>query len=149
MGAPGSFYSHLFPANTLNSVHSNYSLQWLSRVPPAPCNEEGLPITEANVYISKTSPPTVAKSYLAQSEEDFSFFLKCRSVELVLNGHMVTMVLSFRGRPSVDPHVADDIEDKVARAETLANIIRSHAEASASHYFGAHIIDTLYAKLAS
>lgn len=31
-GVAGSFYQRLFPTNTLNFVHSSYSLHWLSQV---------------------------------------------------------------------------------------------------------------------
>ncbi|KAL5704704.1 salicylate carboxymethyltransferase [Ranunculus cassubicifolius] len=31
-GVPGSFYGRLFPTNSLNFVHSSYSLHWLSKV---------------------------------------------------------------------------------------------------------------------
>lgn len=31
-GVPGSFYERLFPSNSLNFVHSSYSLHWLSQV---------------------------------------------------------------------------------------------------------------------
>lgn len=31
-GVPGSFYSRLFPRNSLHFVHSSYSLHWLSKV---------------------------------------------------------------------------------------------------------------------
>ncbi|GAB2221540.1 hypothetical protein Droror1_Dr00012724 [Drosera rotundifolia] len=99
MGVPGSFHDRLFPAGSLHLVHSSYSLHWLSQVPQGLFTEEGTPINKGNIYISKTSPPAVAKAYLARYEEDLSSFLCCRSIEVVPYG---CMVLAVRGRPQVD-----------------------------------------------
>ncbi|XP_044469248.1 salicylate carboxymethyltransferase-like [Mangifera indica] len=93
-GLPGSFYGRLFPSKSVNIFHSSYSLQWLSQVP------EGLESNKGNIYMASTSPPCVLKAYYQQFQTDFSFFLKCRSEELVAGGRMV---LTFLGRRSDDP----------------------------------------------
>lgn len=56
---------------------------------------EGNPINRGNVYISKTSPPCVQKSYLEQFQRDFSSFLRLRSAEIIRGG---VMVLTIPGR---------------------------------------------------
>ncbi|KAF5454419.1 hypothetical protein F2P56_024086 [Juglans regia] len=93
-GVPGSFYDRLFPSKTLHFVHSSYSLQWLSKVP------EKLEGNKGNIYMARTSPPSVLRAYHAQFQQDFSMFLKCRAEELVLSGRMV---LTLLGRRSEDP----------------------------------------------
>ncbi|KAF5481273.1 hypothetical protein F2P56_001940, partial [Juglans regia] len=93
-GVPGSFYGRLFPTKTLHFVHSSYSLQWLSKVP------EKLEGNKGNIYMARTSPPSVLRAYHAQFQQDFSMFLKCRAEELVLSGRMV---LTLLGRRSEDP----------------------------------------------
>nr|UMB49635.1 salicylic acid methyltransferase [Viola tricolor] len=93
-GVPGSFYGRLFCRNSLDFVHSSYSLMWLSQVP------DGLEGNKGNIYMASTSPPEVLRSFYKQFQTDFSMFLKCRSVELVIGGRMV---LTFLGRRSENP----------------------------------------------
>ena len=50
--------------------------------------------------MASTSPPNVIKAYQEQFQRDFSFFLNCRSEELVAGGRMVLTIL---GRKSEDP----------------------------------------------
>ncbi|GAV56779.1 Methyltransf_7 domain-containing protein [Cephalotus follicularis] len=99
MAAPGSFHGRLFPRNTMDLIHSSYSVHWLSQAPSL-TSKEGLPLNKGKMYISKTSPPAVSKAYLAQFQEDFILFLKSRSQEVVSNG---VMVLTLHGRQSPDP----------------------------------------------
>nr|BAB39396.1 S-adenosyl-L-methionine:salicylic acid carboxyl methyltransferase [Atropa belladonna] len=93
-GVPGSFYTRLFPSESLHFVHSSYSLMWLSQVPDL------IEKNKENIYIASTSPPSVIKAYYKQYEKDFSNFLKYRSEELMKGGKMV---LTFLGRESEDP----------------------------------------------
>lgn len=86
-GVPGSFYSRLFPSNHLHFVHSSYSLHWLSQVP------EGIEDNKRNIYIARTSPPSVLKAYYDQFAKDFSTFLRCRAEEVVAGGRMVLTIL--------------------------------------------------------
>ncbi|KAA8539627.1 hypothetical protein F0562_026319 [Nyssa sinensis] len=99
MGVPGSFHGRLFPRKCLHLVHSSYSVHWLSQAPKGLTSKEGLPLNKGKMYISKTSPPAVREAYLAQFQEDFTLFLKCRSEEMVPHGRMV---LTLHGRPSSD-----------------------------------------------
>ncbi|KAL5122644.1 Salicylate carboxymethyltransferase [Glycine soja] len=89
-GVPGSFYSRVFPNQSLNFVHSSYSLQWLSKVP------EGVNKNRGNIYIGSTSPSNVARAYYEQFQRDFCVFLKCRAEELVEGGRMVLTILGRR-----------------------------------------------------
>ncbi|KAL5722377.1 salicylate carboxymethyltransferase [Ranunculus cassubicifolius] len=93
-GVPGSFFERLFPSQSLNFVHSTYSLHYLSQVPPGIENNKG------NIYISKTSPPNVYRAYLSQYQKDFKSFLSLRSKEIVPGG---SMVITIMGRQSSDP----------------------------------------------
>ncbi|CAN4107132.1 unnamed protein product [Withania somnifera] len=72
-GVAGSFYTRLFPSNSLHFVHSSYSLHWLSQVP------DGIESNKGNIYLTSTSPPSVVKGYYEQYERDFVTFLKYRS----------------------------------------------------------------------
>ncbi|XP_026393595.1 salicylate carboxymethyltransferase-like [Papaver somniferum] len=94
-GTPGTFYGRLFPRGSLHFVHSSYSLHCLYKVP------QGIEQSnKGNLYISKSSPPSVVEAYLEQFNTDFMVFLKCRSVELVDGGRMV---LTLSGRRNSDP----------------------------------------------
>lgn len=53
------------------------------------------PLNKGAIYLSKTSPPAVHKAYFGQFKEDFKFFLRSRSSELLPGG---AMVLTFIGR---------------------------------------------------
>lgn len=86
-GVPGSFYGRLFPSNTLHFVHSSYSLMWLSQIP------QGVEENKGNIYIAKTSPPSVVEAYFNQFRKDFTMFLRCRSKELIVGGKMVLTIL--------------------------------------------------------
>ncbi|KAL3507382.1 hypothetical protein ACH5RR_032764 [Cinchona calisaya] len=93
-GVPGSFYQRLFPTKSLHFIHSSYSLQWLSQVPELDETNKG------NIYMARSSPPSVVKAYFKQFEKDFSTFLNYRGEELVTGGRMVLTIL---GRKSEDP----------------------------------------------
>lgn len=57
-------------------------------------------MNKGSIYISETSPASVAKAYLSQFRRDFSLFLRSRSEETVAGGRMV---LSFIGRGTTEP----------------------------------------------
>ncbi|KAJ9169927.1 hypothetical protein P3X46_018069 [Hevea brasiliensis] len=78
---PGNFYERLFPPHSLHFVYSSYSLQWCSEVPK-------IPVNKGNIYLAKTSPPSVHRAYLNQFEKDMKAFLSCRSEEIIQGGHM-------------------------------------------------------------
>ncbi|XP_027357026.1 3,7-dimethylxanthine N-methyltransferase-like [Abrus precatorius] len=91
---PGSFYGRLFPDDTIHFFHSSFSLHWLSKTPNE-LTDTAEPINKGAIYLTKTSPPAVHKAYFAQFQEDFKFFLRSRSSELLPGG---AMVLTFIGR---------------------------------------------------
>ncbi|CAO2832575.1 unnamed protein product [Amaranthus hypochondriacus] len=97
MGVPGSYYDRLFHHNTLDFVHANYALHWLSQVPAGLVNEQGRPINKGNVYMSETSSRAVGNAYWTQFENDFTTFLEYRSEEIVSNG---CMLITLLGRPN-------------------------------------------------
>ncbi|CAA3029298.1 jasmonate O-methyltransferase-like [Olea europaea subsp. europaea] len=99
-GVAGSFYGRLFPKKSLHFVHSSSSLHWLSQVPRVLDSNILKPLNKGKIYISKSSPRSVLDAYLSQFKRDFTLFLKSRSEEMVVDGHMV---LSFIGRVSADP----------------------------------------------
>ncbi|XP_071720608.1 S-adenosyl-L-methionine:benzoic acid/salicylic acid carboxyl methyltransferase 3-like [Rutidosis leptorrhynchoides] len=94
-GVPGSFYNRLFPAKSINFIHSSYSLNWLSKFPKL---EE---INKGTIYLTTTTPKSVIKAYYEQFRKDFLGFLKCRSEELVAGGRMI---LTMFGRTTDEPH---------------------------------------------
>ncbi|KAL9142249.1 hypothetical protein ABFS82_14G156600 [Erythranthe guttata] len=96
-GLPGSFYGRLFPTNSLDFVHSSYSLHWLSRTP------EGLESNKDNICTANTSPPEILEAYIKQHRKDFSIFLSSRGEEMVRGGRMV---LTFVGGRLKDHHAS-------------------------------------------
>ncbi|KAL5764715.1 hypothetical protein ACOSQ2_017309 [Xanthoceras sorbifolium] len=97
-GVPCSFYERLFPSRSIHLIHSSYSVHWLSKVP------ENLGSNKKNIYIAKSSPPSVYKAYLEQFQRDFSSFLSLRSEEIIVGGRMI---LTFIGRNIPDPSSKD------------------------------------------
>lgn len=63
------------------------SFTYLLRVP------EGIEDNKRNIYIARTSPPSVLKAYYDQFAKDFSTFLRCRAEEVVAGGRMVLTIL--------------------------------------------------------
>ena len=57
--------------------------------------KNGEPLNKGNIYISRTSPPSVYEAYFKQFERDFKCFLKSRFEELTSDG---MMALTFIGR---------------------------------------------------
>jgi len=57
--------------------------------------KNGEPLNKGNIYISRTSPPSVYEAYFKQFERDFKYFLKSRFEELTSDG---MMALTFIGR---------------------------------------------------
>ncbi|XP_047054857.1 anthranilate O-methyltransferase 2-like [Lolium rigidum] len=94
-GLPGCYYGKLFPRQSVHIFHSSYSLMWRSKVPRelSSCTH----LNEGNIYIGKTTPPTVIKLFQEQFRKDFELFLTLRSRELVRGGRML---LTFLGRKS-------------------------------------------------
>ena len=46
-----------------------------------------------DIYITKTTSPTLAKLFQQQFQRDFSLFLKLRYEELVFGGHIILTII--------------------------------------------------------
>ncbi|KAL6861731.1 hypothetical protein ACP4OV_017431 [Aristida adscensionis] len=90
---PGSYYTRLFPYQSVYLFHSSYCLHWRTRLP------DGVDGNGTNIYIAKTTPLSVVKLYQEQFEKDLLLFLELRHRELVFGGQMV---LTFLGRKDED-----------------------------------------------
>ncbi|AQL00847.1 Anthranilate O-methyltransferase 3 [Zea mays] len=95
-GLSGSFYTRIFPSESVHLFHSLFSVHWHSQA------SEQLKDTKnkcLDIYITKNMPPSMVKLFQQQFEKDFSLFLKLRYEELVSGGQMV---LTFIGRKHED-----------------------------------------------
>ncbi|KAK1606013.1 hypothetical protein QYE76_029686 [Lolium multiflorum] len=104
VGLPGSFYTRLFPRQSVHLFHSAYCLHWRSHFLSGLEGEGGAYQNEGNIYIAKNTPPSTVKLYKGQFQKDMLMFLKLRYEELVLGGQMV---LSFPGRENEDVYDGD------------------------------------------
>ncbi|KAF4375524.1 hypothetical protein F8388_024183 [Cannabis sativa] len=87
-----SFYEDLKKKKKKNEKRDEF-IDPLCFVPKGLVSERGEAYNKGNIYITKTSPDVVVKAYLAQFEEDFRTFLRCRSEEIVVGGCMVLTML--------------------------------------------------------
>ncbi|KAA3481247.1 salicylate/benzoate carboxyl methyltransferase-like [Gossypium australe] len=88
----------LFPTKSLHFVHSSYGIHWLSKVPV------GLEDNKGNIYMARSSPPSIFKAYADQFQKDFTNFLSMRSKEIMPQG---CMVLTCIGRKNPNPSKED------------------------------------------
>ncbi|KAH9685253.1 s-adenosyl-l-methionine-dependent methyltransferases superfamily protein [Citrus sinensis] len=65
---------------------------------------ENLENNKRDIYITKSSPPSVCQAFWEQFQRDFSAFLSLRSEEIVSGGRMF---LTFLGRSIADPSSKD------------------------------------------
>lgn len=100
--------SNLSNAIVFSKLHLFLSIQ----VPEAVEENKG------NIYIAKTSPPSVVKAYFEQFQSDFTKFLRCRSKELVGGGKMVLTIL---GRKTNEPYA----RESSYMYELLASVLNS------------------------
>uniref|UniRef100_J3MCV1 Uncharacterized protein n=2 Tax=Oryza brachyantha TaxID=4533 RepID=J3MCV1_ORYBR len=102
-GLPGSYYTRLFPCQSVHLFHSSYCLQWRSQL-IKDIDEKTAYLNGCNIYIAKSTPPSVVKLYQDQFQKDMSLFLKLRHQELVPGGNML---LTFLGRKNPDVRDGD------------------------------------------
>ncbi|KAK4479313.1 hypothetical protein RD792_014824 [Penstemon davidsonii] len=87
-GVPGSFYSHLFPRESLHFVHTSFSLHWLSCVP-----KEIVSSNKGRIH-HLGAGEEVTKAYSRQHAADFANFLQARAREVVPGGLMMIVLPS-------------------------------------------------------
>ncbi|RLN11437.1 anthranilate O-methyltransferase 2-like [Panicum miliaceum] len=98
-GLPGSYYTRLFPCQSVHLFHSLFCLHWRSQAPEGVKGTGKTHQHNRDIYITKTTSPTLAKLFQQQFQRDFSLFLKLRYEELVFGGHII---LTFIGRKHED-----------------------------------------------
>uniref|UniRef100_A0A0E0A7G4 Uncharacterized protein n=1 Tax=Oryza glumipatula TaxID=40148 RepID=A0A0E0A7G4_9ORYZ len=74
-GLPGSYYTRLFPCQSVHLFHSSYCLHWRSQM-IKDMDEKMSDINGGNIYIAKSTPPSVVKMFQDQFQKDMSLFLK-------------------------------------------------------------------------
>ncbi|KAF0908431.1 hypothetical protein E2562_025405 [Oryza meyeriana var. granulata] len=94
---PGSFYEHIFSADSLDYVVSSSSLHFLSRAPADAMNE-------GRMYVSAGRPARVLDAYRVQFQGDFRLFLACRAEEVRHGG---LLLLTFVARREAVPSAHD------------------------------------------
>ncbi|XP_006655959.1 anthranilate O-methyltransferase 3-like [Oryza brachyantha] len=97
-GLPGSFYTRIFPCQSVHLFHSSYCLHWQSQM-IKDMDESMANLNGGNIYITKSTPPSVVKLYQDQFQKDMALFLKLRHQELMPGGKML---LTFLGRKKQD-----------------------------------------------
>ncbi|KAJ1259227.1 hypothetical protein BS78_10G138300 [Paspalum vaginatum] len=103
-GLPGSYYTRLFPSQSVHLFHSSYCLHWRSQPPHGLDVNAKTYLNKGNIYIAKTTPLSVVKLYQDQFQMDLLLFLRLRYEELVSGGQMV---LTFLGRKNEDVYEGD------------------------------------------
>uniref|UniRef100_A0A0E0PVN0 Jasmonate O-methyltransferase n=1 Tax=Oryza rufipogon TaxID=4529 RepID=A0A0E0PVN0_ORYRU len=177
-GVPGSYYTRLFPQQTIHLFHSSISLHWLSQVPEELNGRKKVYLNEENIYITKTTPQSVVKLFQEQFYKDFSLFLTLRHEELVLGGQMENLEsfnLPLYG-PSVgevdeivknvnlfemdhinlfecnwDPYddsQGDIVHDSALSGMNVAKCIRAALQPLIASYFGEDILNALFEEYA-
>ncbi|XP_026430334.1 probable S-adenosylmethionine-dependent methyltransferase At5g38780 [Papaver somniferum] len=84
-GVPGSFYTRLFPRDSVHVIHSSYALHWLSEVPSEVININSTAYNKGRIHY-RDSGMEVVKAYSAQYAKDMEIFLEARAEEIVGGG---------------------------------------------------------------
>lgn len=116
-GLPGSYYTRIFPSESVHLFHSLFCLQWRSQ---APEQLKGTKKTCLDIYITKTMSPSMVKLFQQQFQKDFSLFLKLRYEELVSGGQMV---LTFIGRKHEDVLIGESNHLYGLLAQSLKSLV--------------------------
>ncbi|PVH48192.1 hypothetical protein PAHAL_4G272600 [Panicum hallii] len=88
-GLPGSYYTRLFPRQSVHLFHSLFCLQWRSHAPEGVKGTRKTHQDKGDIYITKTTSPTLVKLFQQQFQRDIALFLKLRYEELVFGGHII------------------------------------------------------------
>jgi hypothetical protein len=84
-GVPGSFYSRLFPRDSVHFFNSTMALHWLSKTPAGVTNKGRVQIYGGG--------PTILNAHVAQFRADVEAFLRFRAEELVGGGLLAMLFL--------------------------------------------------------
>ncbi|XP_031474892.1 loganic acid O-methyltransferase-like [Nymphaea colorata] len=114
---PGSFYSRLFPQNSIHYFNSSLALHWLSRAP------SGL-LNKGRVHLHGGGAEAVA-AYEGQFRADMAAFLEARAVELVPGGLLVMLFVCRHDWMDADaprhdmwfPHIESILRELVAEGK--------------------------------
>lgn len=116
-GLPGSYYTRIFPSESVHLFHSLFCLQWRSQ---APEQLKGTQKSCLDIYITKTMSPSMVKLFQHQFQKDFSLFLRLRYEELVSGGQMV---LTFIGRKHEDVFAGESNHLYGLLAQSLKSLV--------------------------
>ncbi|TVU11857.1 hypothetical protein EJB05_45466 [Eragrostis curvula] len=119
-GSPGSYYTRLFPRQSVHLFHSLFCLQWRSQSPKGLEGTRKTHTDGGDIYITSTSSPSTVKLFQKQFQKDFSLFLKLRYEELVFGGQMV---LTFIGRKKEDVHSGEPNQFYGLLAQSLQSLV--------------------------
>ncbi|KAG0541751.1 hypothetical protein BDA96_02G044600 [Sorghum bicolor] len=119
-GLPKSYYSRLFPRQSVHLFHSACCLHWRSQVPEELYARNKTLLNKDNIYIAKSTPSFVVKFFQEQFHKDFSLFLKLRHEELVYGGKMI---LTFVGRKDDDVYSGDSVQLYGLLARSLQSLV--------------------------
>ncbi|TVU10455.1 hypothetical protein EJB05_43987, partial [Eragrostis curvula] len=117
-GLPGSYYTRLFPCQSVHLFHSSFSLMFRSKVPEDLSN--GTHRNEENIYIGRSTPPAVVQMFQEQFRKDFKLFLTLRYKELVSGGRMI---LTFLGRKGEEMLMHGDVDSMFELLSAALNIL--------------------------
>ncbi|TVU10522.1 hypothetical protein EJB05_44059, partial [Eragrostis curvula] len=117
-GLPGSYYTRLFPCQSVHLFHSSFSLMFRSKVPDDLSN--GTHRNEDNIYIGRSTPPSVVQMFQEQFRKDFKLFLTLRHKELVSGGRMI---LTFLGRKGEEMLMHGDVDSMFELLSVALNIL--------------------------
>ncbi|KAI3912789.1 hypothetical protein MKW92_046203 [Papaver armeniacum] len=93
-GVPGSFYTRLFPKDTLHIVHSTNSLHWLSQIPKEILDIYSPAYNKGRIHYTNARQE-VFEAYSAQYAKGIEAFLHARAGEVVRGGLLLLTVPSI------------------------------------------------------
>ncbi|KAK3129068.1 hypothetical protein QOZ80_6BG0471050 [Eleusine coracana subsp. coracana] len=152
-GLPGSFYTRVFPSQSVHLFHSSYCLMWRSQVPED--LSSGTHLNEGNINIGKTTPSEVGS---VQREKLCSFNLpfyapSANEVNAIINQQEMFSIECIKlFESNWDPHCDSDAEvvlDCDRSADSIVMCIRAVVGPLIADHFGESILDELFLEYAS